>query len=835
MSTRRKLPTSVKSRRMKAGTTPETPLVYTPTLGAIKRIAVGAAHPNVRGMWYPEEKFFVVWDANNALHNDVDRIIPYRKKLAIEIGPASTSISSEYMPGDPNAEQWMKDAHAYLSDLLNAENTGYERTNKVTLHTNYGHGVTIAHQSPVAKARGGNFAPEVSDEELVEKYNKMTRNLRGATLVINPDGAEDTAVTIRRLARLDEYGEVRGLYLQPSGRFLWWPASTGLHADLMQLSKEPGTAVHVSKTTTTVHSYINRYIDQPTLAKIKRGLGENDPDRIRDGQVFDVRSMLAVAYGVPVEDVRRTGHGIAPMSEMQRFRRGQYAAAPETEGVDLAADISDATVPPIVVQEDSDDDPVTRRRASGAVRVRRNPDRYKLGDKVGVTDIAEFLQLQQLDRIGRPLDIFDPTDQKQVIDMLTGDVRWQLKQIDTGVGWYDRTMDEFFYRAEAYLGHWTHTPTGWAMAPRMDLLSHKILMTAILGALSVGNKAHVNARDALDAMEMFYETGQVPTTQRGGRWDPKGWYSKEKGKTIYVEKGWPGQDAVEAGARMAFLNFLVQEKGVDGAAEFLVDEHLVRDLRNIRGKSGVWNVGGVSWHGVKDYASGSYVFGPKLGAFIRNLNGIDDVTVDVWATRSIGRLTGQLIGDLPSYDRDNNKMTRAPGSRKYWEAMKHIYTEVGKRTGLSARDAQAVAWYFEQQLYSDLGGVAEARSYLDGFQIWEQAGPALPRQEVTRGEGHARNVAARYSSRGRSAAEVGRSGIELDDVERLIPIVADEVARGERTIGRPDLANPVGDKDSRIIVDVVDALRESSRTVEEIAPAPQACEGGGLEQLRRRA
>ena len=106
------------------------------------------------------------------------------------------------------------------------------------------------------------------------------------------------------------------------------------------------------------------------------------------------------------------------------------------------------------------------------------------------------------------------------------------------------------------------------------------------------------------------------------------------------------------------------------------------------------------------------MFGPKVGAFIKNLNGINDdhsITIDVWATRTYNRIIGRA---------SENK--GAPRGEPERDIIKRIFVDAGKRIqtpdgkSLSPDDTQALVWFFEQQLYNSLGTSAVPQGNTDG-------------------------------------------------------------------------------------------------------------------------
>ena len=94
---------------------------------------------------------------------------------------------------------------------------------------------------------------------------------------------------------------------------------------------------------------------------------------------------------------------------------------------------------------------------------------------------------------------------------------------------------------------------------------------------------------------------------------------------------------------------------------------------------------------------GAYILGPKGGPFFLNLNDIDDTTVDLWQMRNYGRNQGQIRHPV------SGEIIDAPISDAMRSYAKEYTRGVADRFGLSEQDTQAIQWYFEQQLYDQLG------------------------------------------------------------------------------------------------------------------------------------
>jgi hypothetical protein len=114
------------------------------------------------------------------------------------------------------------------------------------------------------------------------------------------------------------------------------------------------------------------------------------------------------------------------------------------------------------------------------------------------------------------------------------------------------------------------------------------------------------------------------------------------------------------------------------------------------------NVGGKA----TDILPGFTAFGPKVGPFVMNINGLHEVTVDVWLTRTFNRYFGQMIGP-------DGKMLRAP-TEPQRVAIKKLVNDAAKEVGIKPYQVQSVLWFFEQNLFNKLGTGAESYGFSDG-------------------------------------------------------------------------------------------------------------------------
>lgn len=123
---------------------------------------------------------------------------------------------------------------------------------------------------------------------------------------------------------------------------------------------------------------------------------------------------------------------------------------------------------------------------------------------------------------------------------------------------------------------------------------------------------------------------------RHGRFDPKGYGTKGASIRANLEK----------------FNLMVEVFGgsITQVDRFLKTSFTMAEISKAAAKVGLKVTGGEM---VDEPVFGSILFGPKIGSFWRNLNGdgyLDTLTIDLWATRTWGRMTGTLMRDSVSIE-----------------------------------------------------------------------------------------------------------------------------------------------------------------------------------------
>ena len=312
------------------------------------------------------------------------------------------------------------------------------------------------------------------------------------------------------------------------------------------------------------------------------------------------------------------------------------------------------------------------------------PSGGSAGTVVTVKDLAEYFTKDHNQRHKkRKLDVSKTRDKNIVIDKGVADLEFQMTQDITGKGWYDQDIADAIEITSEII-------------PELKTVKHMpSLLLVVAGVTSPASEVPMNWQVATEVMMNYVKDGVFPRVKTvdsfsgnpNTAWDPRG--SSKKA--------------------LDFMNWLVGQYGETGAAEYLLTEHKIKDLRKIKIDSGVYTSHGIA--GNQDTETlGTLIFGPKVGAFIANLHGVEDVTIDLWMTKAHNRHTGKLLeGNVGS---DGTVST--PRNDTERKLMQEWVYNVADRTGNTARDAQAILWFYEQYLYRSLGIKAEPKGFSDG-------------------------------------------------------------------------------------------------------------------------
>lgn len=241
-------------------------------------------------------------------------------------------------------------------------------------------------------------------------------------------------------------------------------------------------------------------------------------------------------------------------------------------------------------------------------------------------EVAQALQERQRQQFG----LIDPKDrtpesEDKISDWMVDEVEFEFENNPetSGVGWYSdkfqRALDQM---AKVY--------------PELESQTdQRNLMTALIAITSDGQKVDPNFRMAMEIFGNYRDTGSLTSERSHNR------IASIKNNLQEIEA-------------------LIQEHGVDGMHDFLMQEATVSELKQIAKERG----GTLK----SDYQASvkmplaAVVFGPKLGAFYANLMGSQGyLTMDRWWSRTFNRYRGTLLtAPTPQSLRDYAELTGDP-------------------------------------------------------------------------------------------------------------------------------------------------------------------------------
>ena len=320
------------------------------------------------------------------------------------------------------------------------------------------------------------------------------------------------------------------------------------------------------------------------------------------------------------------------------------------------------------------------RALPSALDIVKKPDtEYIDKKKVTVDDVGNFFDDQILKEFGAPLDYNNPEHLQRAINIAKKEVGFQLKQEKSGLDWYEEDIKSSFEDTAKVI-------------PELKDENKRQLFSVIAGIMSPG----VNARDnwfiAAKAFQHYVNTGTVPdiNPENDQMWQGGPMASGTKTK------------------QLRFLNNMIQTLGEAEALNFMMSFQTVSEINRMRKDLGGM-VSGVS--GKKnDLVPGLYAFGPKVGPFVSNINGIHDVTVDKWMTRTFNRYFGTMIATAGQKAGTIVETPTEPQRR----AVKDLINEVARDAGIKNYQVQSLLWFFEQRLFRSLGTPSPSYAFSDG-------------------------------------------------------------------------------------------------------------------------
>jgi hypothetical protein len=304
----------------------------------------------------------------------------------------------------------------------------------------------------------------------------------------------------------------------------------------------------------------------------------------------------------------------------------------------------------------------------------------KTSKPLEVDEVGVLFDQAYLDKFGQQGDWKNQTDFQSAVAQAVKELTFQMKQSKSGLDWYDQDIADAFKLTQRYI-------------PSLKKPEKRALFSVIAGIMSPSTNARDNWVIAAQAYQHYEKTGILPGVNpaSGVLW-------------------MGGLESANKKKQLDMLNAMLQPKskgglGEKGAVEWLQGDHSVAEITKFREKYG--GMGKSSAGGkATDIVPGYTTFGPKVGPFVMNINGLHEVTVDVWMTRTFNRYFGQMMGS-------DGKMVRAP-TEPQRVAVKQLATEAAKELGIKPYQVQSVLWFFEQQMFNKLGTGAKSYGFSDG-------------------------------------------------------------------------------------------------------------------------
>ena len=223
------------------------------------------------------------------------------------------------------------------------------------------------------------------------------------------------------------------------------------------------------------------------------------------------------------------------------------------------------------------------------------------------------------------LSDFSAETEKYLVRTLLEDARFALTENANAVGWYDEKVS----KAVRILS---------LVYPKVATdKRHEFVFKWALAATSNGIKVDKNYEYAADVYEKWLRSEEELGEGKGRL--PEKMLNAEGEKT-----GGTARAAMEKSFKI--LNLLFDRKSFKEIEEFMRTMHTVREVHEFVGKyknGRQIKVGG--GYGLDELVYGAAIMGPKIGnGFFANLNGnYDQLTLDRWAMRTWGRMTGTLV------------------------------------------------------------------------------------------------------------------------------------------------------------------------------------------------
>ena len=328
-----------------------------------------------------------------------------------------------------------------------------------------------------------------------------------------------------------------------------------------------------------------------------------------------------------------------------------------------------------------------------------------------VVHVQQYVDEFAVDRHGRSLDQYDDADFATAVTDAASEIRYQLTTPTSGKGWYDKDIVMTFDMASQIPG----------LESLRDNETHRVIWSAVAGATSNGNKVPLNSKIATAQMLEYFKNGKFLEA-------PPAPGSSIQG----IPDAGFGRRGPAVAKALKLINFLIEKYGEEGFADWWLSPHSLAELTALRKEAGFSGPPSGLSGGKDAMFIGARILGDKTGQFSLNINGLEGTTKDVWFTRGYHRYFGTL-GDASKTDRYGEELTQprnATERRRMEEFVRQVQTELSDLE-LSEQDIQAIMWYYEQALYTDLGVRSIPESFSEGIgKLDGQAGISVQRGDA---------------------------------------------------------------------------------------------------------
>ncbi|URC15457.1 lysin containing a beta/gamma crystallin motif [Octadecabacter Antarctic BD virus 1] len=370
---------------------------------------------------------------------------------------------------------------------------------------------------------------------------------------------------------------------------------------------------------------------------------------------------------------------------------------------------------------------VVRDREAGrpfnAVELFDNPMQMDLKNP-SLLDVATGFDERHRDAFDRELDpLNNEQDYEAVRTAMTDELRTQLREPNSGVGWYGKDVGDALAMASQVF------PTLATSQTDRDIF---LTFAAIFSNGMTPQQAFLTSAEAF---EMYTESsvgrnvGTLPTRRKGGA----KWGVRDNNNVAQLE----------------FLSYLADTQGgIAEAMDWLKTPQPRADIDAMMRASGYHKKG--RFVTKKALAGepmvGLIAFGEKLGRYAMGLHGFEvsaeDVTIDLWYIRTYRRLIGGLLrGPL-----SNEGIVGIPNDKDR-AAIRRLTGDLSEATGYSVGDTQALLWFFEKRLWGAQGIYTNEGTNSDG------ARQLLEKRGLLEGDGSNGNVSDEQGLGDRSGLE----------------------------------------------------------------------------------